>query len=1034
MERVLGEELIFGENIASSKMASVELEEKINKIRLQNEEIRRRYEEVEADKKHAAKQNALVQMVPSDDWPERKEPPEFSAPPKNVQKQKSLNKEHNDRLPQHFSSIQDRLGKKDHKFTQGNGPPPDPKYNFLADSEREMRAGDDGRTDEEKNRARNKASRGGPRRRGGDRGSSGGGSREAFFKDNRGPQAFHSKEESLPEYEAWRAERNRIDEARINRQKTAEGNWRREWDSNKTNIEKDSSRKGDLNRKDSNMYERRSNHYDSDYSNRGHGGSRTYHGSQKNHGHQDYRRPHHEQSHEYKRQPDNKPPLSPTEDRTVTASDKSIKVTVNPANQPKGPVMSVKVNSPSIAGTGRVGPRQKSRITYSSQSDAEGSNQEYNNFARQKSFDEKTAGANFNNGSKSAPKSPFTQRKKEGNSKFPYPQKKEFRNDESSTRSKNPTKSMYPQKTETKDQRLTNNSASKPQRNQKRNNKSAGDKLENLAFSNDDALPSEYQPDKSSNNATDLKSNNSDNIENIENVSNIVNAKDQVSLEESRINLDSDSFVKPGEPTNEIVSNYEVNTTCENDENNENIKEHCDHEEMNLNDSNADGNNQSHETEVEGSQNIDSNLIKKEHGDELQSASEPTSEEINSNASTIDGNHQSHETEIEGSDNIDSNLIKKVQEDELQISSKPTSEEINSNDSIVDGNNQSHETEVKGSENIDSNLIKKKEEDELQPASEPTNEMNQNVGLSDDTQQIIPQDIAVEQNSTSSSSAEEKSASTKIADSHQKVERQILEDEIQTPVPEKIVDEIKLSSDQEKNAEPIVHDGQNIGSQSEKDSTSQEVNNISQNENKSIDQAENKLGKAESDEIEQTNIEKESIKIDESKTVELVETSQNESINDSGLKDTSLTNESIELNDNDSQNTSADDSGIADDSNEVKSHPITSVSPIVVLDAEKNIENDASETMKSDFAEPTKEICEKTAKSCDISSAAPGQTSEAVKQETNETLGNPTKDSGVEVVKDANTIESSKPTDLQKEILSEKENPKTEESSKVATE
>lgn len=65
---------------------------------------------------------------------------------------------------------------------QGNGPPPDPKYNFLADSEREMRAGDDGRLDEEKNRARNKTSRGGPRKRGGSGGSGGGGSRDAFFK------------------------------------------------------------------------------------------------------------------------------------------------------------------------------------------------------------------------------------------------------------------------------------------------------------------------------------------------------------------------------------------------------------------------------------------------------------------------------------------------------------------------------------------------------------------------------------------------------------------------------------------------------------------------------------------------------------------------------------------------------------------------------------------------------------------------------------------------------------------------------------
>ncbi|CAG2061962.1 unnamed protein product, partial [Timema podura] len=38
---------------------------------------------------------------------------------------------------------------------------------------------------------------------------------------------------SSPEYEAWRAERNRIDQDRINRQKTAEGHWRREWDNEK---------------------------------------------------------------------------------------------------------------------------------------------------------------------------------------------------------------------------------------------------------------------------------------------------------------------------------------------------------------------------------------------------------------------------------------------------------------------------------------------------------------------------------------------------------------------------------------------------------------------------------------------------------------------------------------------------------------------------------------------------------------------------------------------------------------------------------
>ena len=66
-------------------------------------------------------------------------------------------------------------------FNQGDGPPPDPKYNFLADSERELRGGDDSRPDEE--RSRNKASRGGRGRRGGTGGGNGsGGAKEAFFK------------------------------------------------------------------------------------------------------------------------------------------------------------------------------------------------------------------------------------------------------------------------------------------------------------------------------------------------------------------------------------------------------------------------------------------------------------------------------------------------------------------------------------------------------------------------------------------------------------------------------------------------------------------------------------------------------------------------------------------------------------------------------------------------------------------------------------------------------------------------------------
>ncbi|XP_014210131.1 putative uncharacterized protein DDB_G0282133 [Copidosoma floridanum] len=480
-------------------MASSALEEKIEKIRLQNEKIRQRYEEVEADKKNAAKLNALVQLVPSDDWPERKEPPEFLVAPKSSQKLKP-SKDHSDRqAPQHHVAVPDRSSKKDHKFPQGKGPPPDPKYNFLADSERETRAADEGKNEDDKSKSRNKTPRGSTRRRGGGNGAGNG--NQPFFKDNRGPHAFHSKSESLPEYEAWRAERDRIDEARINRQKTAEGNWRREWDVNKVNVEKASEtvQKVDSNRKD---YDRRNNYYENDYSTRGHGGGRN-HGLQKNHGNQDHRRPYHDynQSYEYKRQPDSTFSLS--DDRMIgSATDQSVKVSANPMNQVKGPVMSVKVSSPSIAGTGRVGPRQKSRVTYSSQSDAEMSLHEPKNVPRPKSFDDKTAAMSFTTvgpSQKTTPKSPFMQRKKEGNTKSPYLQRKELRGEDQSTHPKNPMKSLNSPKNEPKDQR-PNHHTPKPPRVQRRvTQKPVTETAQSVPNSSDNAIPSEYIPSKSFN-------------------------------------------------------------------------------------------------------------------------------------------------------------------------------------------------------------------------------------------------------------------------------------------------------------------------------------------------------------------------------------------------------------------------------------------------------------------------------------------------------------------------------------------------------
>lgn len=71
---------------------------------------------MEEDKKKAAKLNALVQMVPSTDWPERKEPPEFFNPPRTNNKSKPA-KEHHEH-PHHQYHSASGEGRKSHTFAQ----------------------------------------------------------------------------------------------------------------------------------------------------------------------------------------------------------------------------------------------------------------------------------------------------------------------------------------------------------------------------------------------------------------------------------------------------------------------------------------------------------------------------------------------------------------------------------------------------------------------------------------------------------------------------------------------------------------------------------------------------------------------------------------------------------------------------------------------------------------------------------------------------------------------------------------------------
>lgn len=88
------------------------------------------------------------------------------------------------------------------------------------------------------------------------------------------------------------------------------------------------------------------------------------------------------------------------------------------------------MNSPSIAGTGRVGPRQRTRLTYS-HSDVDTPSSEGESFFRQKSFEDKSKGTYFNNQKFPNLKRSHSQRKKENETKYQYHSKKDIKKEDS---------------------------------------------------------------------------------------------------------------------------------------------------------------------------------------------------------------------------------------------------------------------------------------------------------------------------------------------------------------------------------------------------------------------------------------------------------------------------------------------------------------------------------------------------------------------------------------------------------------------------
>lgn len=209
------------------------LEARIERIRERDEEIEKRHREAEADRLAALQANAMVKTTaPKDeDWPKahKYDKLDFTYDVKADDVDESNKK---------AGSVLSRNYK---KFPEGQGPPADPTYNFLADAERDGTAKNGAANSEaEKKDWRASCTGGHLNRRGNNNNNSfnkGRNNGNGKGKGNAtGPGKFQQRNSAGAdgEYSSWKNERERIDESRVNRQKSDEGKWRREWDNEKT--------------------------------------------------------------------------------------------------------------------------------------------------------------------------------------------------------------------------------------------------------------------------------------------------------------------------------------------------------------------------------------------------------------------------------------------------------------------------------------------------------------------------------------------------------------------------------------------------------------------------------------------------------------------------------------------------------------------------------------------------------------------------------------------------------------------------------
>lgn len=211
------------------------LEQRIERIRKRDEEIEKKHREAEADRLAALQANAMVKTTApaDDDWPKahKYDKLDFTydvkCDPSDVDEKKTTD--------------EPRLQRPFKKFPEGQGPPSDPKFNFLADAERDGKTQGANASNENKNwRANNSGSnsslnsnrRNNSNNSSFNRGRNGGGGGGKGGKPN---QADGKKGKPNDEPILRKNDRERNNEPRMQRQSSSDGMWRRASDETKDN-------------------------------------------------------------------------------------------------------------------------------------------------------------------------------------------------------------------------------------------------------------------------------------------------------------------------------------------------------------------------------------------------------------------------------------------------------------------------------------------------------------------------------------------------------------------------------------------------------------------------------------------------------------------------------------------------------------------------------------------------------------------------------------------------------------------------------